>query len=361
MKLLNVQSIVTGMGGPSTSQQEDTVTLHLESDGQLDPPEELAGLEGHLAETQKSAFAAGTLRNLMTQWRSFHRFCKRYNINQWPVSEHVMCLYAQFLAFSFHAAKSIRNYLYGIRTLHFLAKVQPPNLKDPEVRLTLRGISKILAKPVKRAQPLTPDIMMDMFAYLDMSKHRDLVFWAIILTGFFGMLRKSNLIPDKVESFDPVRQLTRQHISFEGDIAVIHVTWAKNIQCMERQMTIPVFKIPGSPLCPVSVLKALLNKKGKPHYPLFGRKNRVVFTYCQFQTRMRQLLKEAGYNQMAFSSHSMHRGSVCFAHRVGVPEGLIKIHGGWLSDAYHDYLDYPLEVRAVVALKMREKILKTKF
>ena len=48
-----------------------------------------------------------------------------------------------------------------------------------------------------------------MLGYLDLKKHRDLVFWAILLVGFFGMLRKSNLIPDSQASFDPIKQLTR--------------------------------------------------------------------------------------------------------------------------------------------------------
>ena len=255
----------------------------------------------------------------------------------------------------------LRNYLYGIHTLHFLTKSDPPNLKDAEVRLTLRGLNKILAKPVKRAQPLTPDILLDLLTFLDLSKHGDLVFWATLLVGFFAMLRKSNLMPDSKEGFDPIRQLTRGHVSFEGQVAFIHVTWAKNLQCQEEVMKIPVFRIPGSPLCPVTVLKALLNKGGKTHHPLFGKGRKVAFTYVQFQRRFRSLLKRAGYDEKAFSSHSMCRGSVCFAHHAGVPAGLIQVHGGWRSDAYKDYLDYPLEVRAVVSLKMREKILKTIF
>ena len=297
----------------------------------------------------------------MSQWCSFYHFCRRYKFTQWPVSEHMLCLYAQFLAYSFHSSKAIRNYLYGICTLHFLTKSDPPNLKDAEVRLTLRGLNKILAKPVKRAQPLTPDILLDLLTFLDLSKHRDLVFWATLLVGFFAMLRKSNLMPDSKEGFDPIRQLTRGHVSFEGQVAFIHVTWAKNLQCQEEVMKIPVFRIPGSPLCPVTVLKALLNKVGKDHHPLFGKGKNVAFTYVQFQRRFQSLLKKAGYDEKAFSSHSMRRGSVCFAHRAGVPPRLIQVHGGWRSNAYKDYLDYPLEVRAVVSLKMREKILKTIF
>ena len=123
---------------------------------------------------------------------------------------------------------------------------------------------------------------------------------------------------------------------------------------------IPLFAIPNSPLCPVATLKALLNKPGKSQHPLFGNRRRIAYTYPQFHKRLRTILKRAGYRSEAFSSHSLRRGSVGFAHRAGVPNSLIQVHGGWASDCFKIYLDYPLEVRAMVSLKMREKILNTR-
>ena len=354
--------MILGSKGPvvAGTTNEDTVTLAPEADETREPPETVQGLEADLAVTQKSAYAAGTLKNLITQWRSFYRFAIKYKLLDWPVKTHTLCLYAQFLAYSFHSAKSVRNYLYGIRTLHILTKTTPPDYKDIELKLTLRGLNKVLARPVKRAQPVTPEILLDLVSLLDLSKRRDLVFWAIILIGFFGMLRKSNLIPDKVDSFDPKKQLTRSHITFYQDIAILNITWAKNIQHQQRVLHIPLFRIPDSPLCPVSVLRALTNLPGKPHYPLFGYNGKVGYTYTQFQKRFRKLLKKAGYRSMAFSSHSLRRGSVGFAHRAGISNSLIQVHGGWSSDCFKVYFDYPLEVRAAVALKMREKIMNTK-
>ena len=175
-----------------------------------------------MAETQKSAYAAGTIKNLITQWRSFYRFSTKYGFNQWPVAPHTLCLYAQHLAYSFKSAKSVKNYLYGVRTLHVLTKVKPPDFKDIELRLTLRGLTKTLCAPVKQAQPLTPDIMADMLGYLNLNKKKDRIFWAIVVIGFFGMLRKSNLVSDTRDSFNPVDKRTRQiqwgHSDSEGNL-----------------------------------------------------------------------------------------------------------------------------------------------
>ena len=265
-------------------------------------------LEQDLRSTQKSAYAQGTLNNFLCYWRAFIRFSKKYKIYEWPVSVHTLCLFAQHLAYTFHSSKSVRNYLFGIRTLHILARMEPPNLKDIEVSLTLRGLAKKMKNTVRRAHPLTPSILLDILSLLNLNKKADLVFWATLVVGFFGMLRKSNLMPDAKNSFDPERQLSRGHVYFSEGIAVIKITWAKNIQFKQKVLEIPLFEILNSPLCPVTLLKVLLAEPGKDHYPLFGSGHKVLLTYNQFQNRLKSLLKRAGYREKSFSSHSMRRG-----------------------------------------------------
>ena len=231
-------------------------------------------------------------------------------------------------------------------------------MKDLEVRITMRGLERLMQHAVKQAQPLTPEIMTDILPFLNFKKRKDLVFWGILLIGFFAMLRKSNLVSDSIKSFNGKKQLTMGHISFKPGLAVIKVTWAKNIQCKERMLEIPLFEIPGSPLCPVNILRILKIETANSQTPLFGDHKKPLFTYAQFQNKFRSLLNQAGYRGEAFSSHSMRRGGATWAHRQGVPGNLIQIHGGWKSDAYKQYLTFPIEVRAAVFLKMREGIIK---
>ena len=68
------------------------------------------------------------------------------------------------------------------------------------------------------------------------------------------------------------------------------------------------------------------------------------------------MLKLAGYNHKSFSSHSVRQGGCTWAFRSGVPERLIQVQGDWSSDAYKCYLNFPIEIRVVVNLKMREMI-----
>ena len=271
-----------------------------------------------------------------------------------------MSLFPQYLAYTFHSARAVHNYLAGVHTLHILTKVSPPDLKDVEIRLTIRGLEKRMAKPVKWAQLLTPEILLDILTTLDLSTRSDLTFWGILVVGFFAMLRKSNLVSDSIDSFDPLKQLTRGHIEFREQIATLHVTWAKNIQNRETVLEIPLFPIPNSPLCPITVLKALLAPSGKDHFPLFREGRYACWTYNCFQWKLSKALTQTGYKAKAFSSHSIRRGSTSWAYRNGVKDSLIQVHGGWASDAYKNYLQFPIEIRAVVALKMRQGILKEK-
>ena len=248
--------------------EEDLVSIHVKSDEFGEVPDNREQLESGLRKTQAVAYAKGLVKNLFCQWRSFYRFYKKYKLREWPVSAHTLALYAQYLAHTFHSVKLVRNYLSGVCTLHILTKVVPPSLKDIEVCLILRGLNKLMPSPVKQAHPLTPEILLDIANFLNLAKLRDLVFWAILLVGFFGMLRKSNLIPDSKRGFDAKKQLSRGHVSFRGGAAILSIMWSKTLQFRNRVLEIPLLPIPHSPLCPVTVLKVLLDrtkwKKGTP-------------------------------------------------------------------------------------------------
>ena len=137
-----------------SSKDQDAVSIAPASeDDQFDMEEDIVQkrqkLENDLRATQAKAYAAGTLHNLACIWRSFRRFSITYAIWQWPVQPHTVCLYAQYLAYTFHSAKAVKNYIYGIRTIHILRRATPPNMQDIEVKITLQGMNKNLLTPIK--------------------------------------------------------------------------------------------------------------------------------------------------------------------------------------------------------------------
>ena len=159
------------------------------------------------------------------------------------------------------------------------------------------------------------------------------MFWSVTVIGFFTFFRKSNLISNSLTTFNAAKQLSRGSVSFEGKIAVLHVTWSKTVQYRQREIQIPLFPIPNSPLCPVRLLKLLLRGPGKLQYPLFAIKGKVPYTYGVFSRRFKKVLQEAGYDKTMFSSHSLRRGGTLFTFKSGVPESLIQVQGDWTLES----------------------------
>ena len=341
-------------GTVAHGDEPDAVIIN--ASGDEFPEGDLQQLEKDLQVTQSKAYASGTLKNLVCQWRSFRRFATKYNKFDWPVPPHNICLFAQYLAYSFHSAKAVRNYIDGVRKVHILLRTEPPSWVDIEVRITLLGLNKTMLCPVKQAKPITPDIMLDMVTFLDLTKRSDLVFWSVVVVGFFSFFRKSNLIPDTKDSFDPSKQLSRKSVKFDDTLAILKVTWSKTIQYRQRVVEVPLFPIPNSPLCPVTLVKALMACRGKPTHPLFSLRRGEPLTYPAFHKKFRATLERAGYEKSLFSSHSLRRGATLWAYESGVPKSLIQVQGVWTSDAYKRYLSFPLQVRAVVNLRMKQAI-----
>ena len=56
-------------------------------------------------------------------------------------------------------------------------------------------------------------------------------------------------------AFDPLCNLTREDITIFPSFALVTVNWTKTLQYQERILTVPIPRIPGSPLCPVTALE----------------------------------------------------------------------------------------------------------
>ena len=66
--------------------EDDSVTIQADPDEvnetTNEPPATIQGLETALCKTQAAAYAKGTIRNLLCQWRSFLRFYKKYKLKE---------------------------------------------------------------------------------------------------------------------------------------------------------------------------------------------------------------------------------------------------------------------------------------
>ena len=118
---------------------------------------------------------------------------------------------------------------------------------------TLKGIDRLLGSPVSRKSPINPSLLLSISKQLDTKDIFDLNFWAACLVLFFGMFRKSNLLPNSVKTFRPDQQFIRSDIVWDTSYVSVNVKYSKTIQCKERHY---IVKLPvlGTALCPLAAL-----------------------------------------------------------------------------------------------------------
>ena len=93
------------------------------------------------------------------------------------------------------------------------------------VKLMWMGLENKWEKPVKRAAPITPDILGDIKDVLNMENDTELVFWAACVMAFFVLARKSNLVP--LVKFEANKQLACRYVKVFKDKVEITLQWTK--------------------------------------------------------------------------------------------------------------------------------------
>ena len=227
---------------------------------------------------QKSAYAPGTLNNIRSHLRSYFIFCLATGHPHWLFSVNHICHYLVFLSRT-ASYPTLKNHLSSIRLLFELQQLNIDLHQDFFIRLTLRGLKRLHGHSPASKLPITPQILLRLHSTIDFSNSLDLVFWTAALVAFFTFFRKSNLFPSSPSSFDPVRNLTRQDVQILQSFALITVNWTKTIQFQERRLTIPIPRIPNSPLCPVSALERYYQS-----VPVSAAIRHPLFTYVQCGT-----------------------------------------------------------------------------
>lgn len=318
-------------------------------------------LHTEMKNSMKNAYAEGSFKNLHTQWETFFMFCGYFKLDPFPVSVDTLCLYAQFLNRSFASVQSIKNYISGIKVLHTMLDLEFPTKNILQLNVLLRGISRSKQHIIKKAEIITPKILIDIYKVLKFDCSFDIVIWSLFLMMFFLMTRKSNMVPMSVKKFDSNKQLTRGDIIVQDDLLLVNFKWSKTRQ-FGHSRQIPVSAIPGSCLCPVEAYKNVLkNVSCTSDESAFcynvSKTTYKVITYPQFQKKLRELITLTGRNGQLFSSHSFRRGSCTWAFKSNIESELIKYHGDWLSHVYTEYLSYDFEQKLSVSQRMSSRIL----
>lgn len=169
-----------------------------------------------------------------------------------------------------------------------------------------------------------------------------------LLVAFFSFLRRSNLTPDSLVSFDKSRHLCREDVSVRDDELLVSIKWSKTLQKHDRDLVLPVMAIPGHALCSRAAFLAMCQGfPTAPSAPLFclsgPADSPVPLTSSVLSSFLMEKLSQLGFDSALYSIHSFRRGGATFAFDCGVDPLLIKLQGDWRSDAYLEYISLPLQ------------------
>jgi len=330
-------------------------------------------LQALLEEQQRyevEALARSTRGSYSTGAKAFVSFCVAFAClgclePLLPASDEVLAYFITFMSW-FVAPSSIKNYLAGVRQLHLQrGHTWRPVSERHRVASTLQGVRRYWDRPSKPVMPLTLQNLKEMSRHVEFGALSELSLWAAILVGFFGLFRKDNLTMGKEDACNSRAALVRDDVMFteDGETAWFRVRYSKTIQCGERYHWVPLRRVPGSALCPVWAVRALMcataDRAGDS--PLFvtekqvGKKVQVVpLAHTGLVKGIKRLAAAAGLQPEEYAGHSLRRGGATAAKRLEVHTLYIKTQGDWRSDCYERYCELEPEQRLILPGAMAE-------
>jgi hypothetical protein len=293
---------------------------------------------------KRSAFAVSTRATYRSHLRSYLRFCLYFKRTPVPADNVTLKAYVAFLARSINP-NGINGYLNIVRILHCEAGLPNPLFENWDLKLVKRGVARELGVPPRQKLPITTDILLKLYGTLDLESSFDLAFWAACLLGFYGLLRKSTLLPKSVRSVPADGLVRGDIINMQSDSFVLVVRHSKTIQFGQRVLQIPYVSCLKRPLCPVTALLCHLTRsradKAAPMFVYAVGSSLKSIDHACFVDRLRRGLVRIGLDASAFSGHSLRRGGCthCFAADLSIVD--IKLRGDWRSMAFERYVHVP--------------------
>ena len=286
-------------------------------------------------------YASATKRSYNSHLKMYFNFCDVTGLSPIPVTTKTLGRYAAHLA-SKLSYPSVSKYLNIIRILHLEAGLPNPMKDNWYLTTVLKGIKKDKGIASNKKEPITPHILLRIRALLNLTQPKDIVFWAACVVAFFGLLRKSSLVPPSPEAFDCDKFICIRDIVPSDNCVLIRIKWSKTIQHKERQYYITMLYLVNHPLCPVTALVAIRKLKPTlpPNSPIFSFPTPMgvsILTQYQFTSKLKACINSLGLTNN-YSGHSFRRGGASWAFSAGLPGEVIQILGDWKSDAYKLYL-----------------------
>ena len=270
----------------------------------------------------KASKAASTVRAYRIDWADFLDWCGGRDAVALPAAPETVCAYLSALADAGARASTIQRRVSGISQAHQAAGHLPPPTQAWAVRQVLRGIRRTLGVAPRQKQPLLTAQLRRMVQALDRETRAGARDAALLLIGFAGGFRRSELVAlevdDLEETEDGLRLLIRRSKSDQ--------------ESQGREIGIPWGSHPET--CPIRALRAWRDAGGISEGSLWrrvDRHDRVLPGRLQGRA-VALIVKRAalrvGADPAGFAGHSLRAGLATSAAAGGAPERAIMRQTG---------------------------------
>lgn len=285
---------------------------------------ELDALLERAAALASEAKSPNTKRAYGRQWLRYARFCRDLGKDALPVDVEMVCRYLGARAFEGRKVSSILQALAAIahqQRLHGYAWMGD----DPRLRAVVAGIRRKLGTRPEQKRPIEDDLLRTVVGKIEGDDLLALRDRALLLVGWVGAFRRSELVAINVEDCD-----------FGADGVTVLVRRSKTDQeASGLEKAIPFAD--DERFCPVRALDAWLRAAELSKGAVFVRLGRDVVKGSRLSDQsvakvIKKRLRSAGVDPSSFSGHSLRSGFVTTAAKHDRPLDAIMRQTGHVSE-----------------------------
>ena len=260
--------------------------------------------------------AANTVRAYRAAWGAFQRYCQRHGLSPLPATAETLVAYIAEMA-KHYRVSTIDSHLAAIYKAHKLAEHESPT-KSQLVEMTMEGVRREHGTRPTRKSPVTRPILRRLISTLPANTLAGLRDRALLLIGFAGAFRRSELVAIKI-----------QHCEFsEGGVKIL-LPRSKTDQHGHGEYKHIPYTTRGGPLCAATALRSWLSAANLTSGPVFRRvwctKNgiekvgRAALNDKHVARLVKNCVTAAGLRADEFAGHSLRSGFVTQGFADGVP------------------------------------------
>ena len=261
------------------------------------------------------AMSPATRRAYQADWHSFTTWCGSMGAASLPASPATVGGYMADLAKRGFATATITRHLAAVATAHRLAGYQL-DARHPAIREVLKGIRRVHGSRQRAVAPATTGVVRAMIAAIQGDGAIAVRDRALLLIGFAGAFRRSELVG-----------LTVEDVAAEPEGLRIRIARSKTDQAAEGQ-EIGIART-DSALCPAAALECWIAASGIQAGPVFRSVDRHGNVRQSLSDKAVALIvkaraEAAGLDPALFSGHSLRAGLATSAAAAGLAEGDIQ-------------------------------------